>query len=66
MDSIPLHSKELINQLDQEFPHKCPKPDQSERDIWMEAGQRKLIDSLLKRLERQESNILDQKVTENI
>lgn len=46
MKELPSTTIELIDLLDQVFPHKCPKPNESERDIWMYAGKRELIDLL--------------------
>jgi hypothetical protein len=53
-DTVPAYASELIRMLDEEIPHRCPSPRQSERDIWMYAGKRKLVDSLLSRLEMTE------------
>lgn len=47
MRKLPLDSKTLIETLNAEFPHKCPHPAQSDREIWMYAGRRALIDYLL-------------------
>lgn len=50
MKSIPLHSVDLISQLDDLYPDKCPDPNESEREIWMKAGARRLVTSLKLRL----------------
>lgn len=47
MQKLPPTVKALIEALNAEFPHKCPSPAQSERDIWMYAGKRALVDYLL-------------------
>lgn len=50
---IPSDSKDLIAVLDKTFPHRCADPNQSDRQIWMEAGRRQLIDSLMSKLKEQ-------------
>jgi hypothetical protein len=35
-----------VDGLDKLVPHRCPLPDQSEREIWMYAGKRQLVDAL--------------------
>jgi hypothetical protein len=47
---------QLIEKLDRDFPHRCPKPDQREREIWMNAGKRELVDHLLY-LKKKEENV---------
>lgn len=64
LQTTPSLSTELITQLDKQFPHKCPDPTMSDREIWMYAGSRALIDLLLARLkiEDEEDNILNTRV----
>lgn len=40
---IPLYSTDLIAQLDEAFPEKCPDIKDSERTIWKYAGMRELV-----------------------
>lgn len=47
MYNLPKTSKELIEILHQENPHRCPTILQSEREIWVQVGRRQLIDELL-------------------
>lgn len=51
---LPELSADLIKQLDKIFQHKCPKPEDKEKYIWMYAGKRELIDTLLYLLEEQQ------------
>jgi len=37
----------LIGWLDAAYPERCPRSHMSERDIWMEAGARHLINRLI-------------------
>lgn len=40
-------------------PEKCPDPRDTEREIWMKAGERRLAIKLLNRLQKQDSeNVL--------
>lgn len=55
-DILPQYAQDLIKQLDEWIPHKCPDPKMNERDIWMYAGKRQLIDHLLSRLEYTEEH----------
>lgn len=45
LDDLPL-TPDLVEGLDKLVPHRCPLPDQSEREIWMHAGKRQLVDAL--------------------
>lgn len=37
---------ELLTALDQLYPPRCPDPNDSEREIWMKAGERRLLEVL--------------------
>lgn len=50
MKPIKTLSVDLILELDKQYPSKCPDPNDSERVIWMKAGQRLLVDNLLSRI----------------
>lgn len=45
LDDLPL-TEELVDGLDKLVPHRCPAVSQSEREIWMYAGKRQLVDAL--------------------
>lgn len=45
---------DLIDYLDKAYPEKSPDPEHSEREIWMKAGERRLVRTLLQRFKRQE------------
>ena len=49
-DELPYTAKELIEQLDEQVPHRCPDPGMSDREIWLYAGKRQLVDALLHKL----------------
>lgn len=51
MQPIPLLSEDLIKQLDELFPEKCPDLNDPERAIWMYAGSRLVIRNLKARLQ---------------
>jgi hypothetical protein len=53
-----LLTSEQISLLDQCYPHRCPDPTQSEREIWMRAGERRLVDVLKAKFEVAHDNIL--------
>jgi len=54
---IPLYSRDLIKQLDEEVVFDPPKLNESERSIFHRAGMRALVDRL--KIELAESNELD-------
>lgn len=56
-DDLPL-TEELVSGLDRLVPHRCPTSSQSERDIWMYAGKRALVDALLAAHKRQQEKPL--------
>lgn len=56
--TLPAISAELIKALDARFPDKCPKPDASDRSIWIAVGQRQVVELLIEELRRQSANVL--------
>lgn len=38
--------EEFLKDLDAQFPHRCPDPNDSEAEMWMKAGERRLVDFL--------------------
>jgi hypothetical protein len=44
--------------LDEVFPPRPPNPEDGEREVWMKAGERRLVDWLLIKLKEQEENSL--------
>lgn len=50
MKPIPPLSSDLLKELDETHPARWPRVDEPEREIWMKAGERRLIDGLLARL----------------
>lgn len=54
MEGIPLLSSDLIKELDEMFPERCPEPDATDREIWIYYGARSVVRMLLSRLQEQE------------
>jgi hypothetical protein len=46
LQDIPL----LMQWLETLFPDKCPNPKDSEREIWMKAGERRAVEIMLSKL----------------
>lgn len=46
-----------MRHLDQQFPERCPDPKDTERELWMKAGERRLVRHLLLHFKRQEQTI---------
>lgn len=59
MEVLPNTIKELIDQLDNSYPERCPDLQQSEREIWMYAGSRQLVKHLIRLQRESEQNILE-------
>lgn len=57
LDDLPL-TEELVEGLDKLVPHRCPTASQSEREIWMYAGKRALVDALMVACKRQKEKLL--------
>lgn len=58
MESIPLHSYDLITLLDKEFPARCARKGMTPEDIWIEAGRREVVDALVRLRAEEQDNIL--------
>jgi hypothetical protein len=59
METIPLHSADLIADLDKLIPEQCPSVGMTDRDIWVYSGKRQLINMLLATQRELEDNILE-------
>lgn len=61
MNNIPVFSIDLISELDRDYPEQCPDPATPEREIWMRAGERRLVRRLvaLQQQQEEEGNILE-------
>lgn len=57
-ESFPAISEALIKRLDNNYPERSPDPNDSERELWMKAGERRLVRRLLAEYEKQTSNVL--------
>lgn len=53
---IPENTAGLLEYLDECYPARPPNPNDPEREIWMKAGARRLVESLKIAYERQVSS----------
>lgn len=51
---IPLYAYDLIKLLDKQYPEKTPEGHEAERELWMTAGERRLVNRLLHRMKQEE------------
>lgn len=58
---LPDLSRRLLERLDELYPDKCPDPNDSERDIWIKAGQRKVVNFLWDVFDEQNETIISTK-----
>lgn len=59
MDSIPFIDPLLLSALDRLFPQRCPDPKDPEREIWMKAGERRVVEFLMAVSRSQQEDILN-------
>lgn len=50
---LPPIPRPLMDALELLFPERCPNPNDSEREIWMKAGERRVITVMRQQYERQ-------------
>ena len=50
----PIISKEVIEYCDTIFPDRCPDIKLSEKEVWFKAGQRSVVNHLIKQKQIQE------------
>ena len=52
-NTFPFVPTPLVDELNRLYPEKCPNINDSERLIWFKAGQRSVVESLLRKHEDQ-------------
>lgn len=52
--AVPPLDAITIQYLDRTYPERSPDPGDSEREVWMKAGERRLVRHLLNLLKKQE------------
>jgi hypothetical protein len=56
MTKKPRINEEVIKYLDEIFPDKCPNIEDNEKQVWFKAGQRSVVNHLIKENKQQEEN----------
>lgn len=56
LDRFPILSDRDLAVLDRMVPERCPHPSQTEREIWMAVGERRLVKKLLAAKETHNKN----------
>lgn len=56
MKPLPIHAADLVRELNAALPPRPPRLADTDRQIWWDAGQRALIDSLMLRLAKVENS----------
>jgi hypothetical protein len=59
--NLPDLSRRLLERLDELYPDRCPDPNDSERDVWIKAGQRKVVNFLWDVFDEQNETIISTK-----
>lgn len=57
LKQVPHVTPALVEYLEALIPHRCPSPEESEREIWMRAGERRLVDFLANKLRKQDEAV---------
>lgn len=52
----PIITTALVEWLEELFPNRCPKPDESDREVWMNVGAARTIARVRQELKRQEED----------
>jgi hypothetical protein len=58
---LPDLSKDLIDALSDRFPCRCADPNDSEREIWIKVGQRKVVEFLQDVYDEQHTTLISTK-----
>lgn len=58
MEQLPVLSVDLVDTLNKEYPECSPDPADTERELWMKAGERRLVRGLLARKREAEEDQL--------
>lgn len=48
MEYLPPLSVDLLKHLEAHYPERCPNPSDTDREIWMKAGERRLLNYLIR------------------
>jgi hypothetical protein len=59
MTDLSFIPQDLLNDLNNRYPERTPEVDWSDRDIWLRAGERRVIRFLNEQFKRQNENILE-------
>ena len=57
--TLPFIPQDLLDDLNRRYPERCPEADWSDRDIWLKAGERRVIRFLNEQFKRQNENLLE-------
>lgn len=58
IDDVPYIREDLIKHLNARFPDRSPHIEDSEREIWMKAGERRLVTWLVQQFKDQQERSL--------
>lgn len=56
---IPNIPEDLLKFLDETYPERCPDPQSSERQIWMQVGARSVVRHLKRLYQEQNDNLME-------
>ncbi len=58
-DNFPIIPKHLLDALNERYPERSAEIDWADRDVWVKAGERRVIRFLNEMFKRQNENILE-------
>lgn len=59
LESLPYHSTDLLDYLEEIYGRYEPLPHHQDKEVWYRLGQKRVVSDLLKLKERGEQNILE-------
>ena len=51
--TVPYFTKEQLDYLNRLYPERCPEPNATDREIWMQVGQRQVVRHIEKQYQNQ-------------
>ncbi len=58
-NNFPLIPKPLLDELNHRYPERYPEMEWSDREVWLKAGERRVVRFLNEMYKRQNENILE-------
>jgi len=57
-EPFPRVTKTLLKELESRFPNRCPRVEDSEREIWIAVGRRQVVELMKEKFDEQTKSVL--------